>query len=310
MNKMGTSKKKNLKIAAATGMAIFSLVSVFVATMAWFATNIDVNGKGMGIKVGDKTGKLDFVAFHKLLSSEEETVNNETITTYHFDVEEEFRITYHWNSNSEHPVSQTGSDAFVMGPYSPLEPKHPFLIVFALNKPYSSVNEGDIFIKGKTDIQHFLGSVVVNPTTGELEPEYPLNHTSAAYIDTFGGHDYYASSSVIQFKSQDFASGWYASVTDENATSIDLISSNLSKDSSAFVTISGDGPDSVSFDSNPFLYKSEANKPTSIQYIAMVADYYPEAISNIYSAYLGNNTLEQTYGGDLYFACDWSLEVF
>ena len=43
--------KKTLKIAGATSVTLFSLVSVFAATIAWFALNDNVNGDGMNVTV-------------------------------------------------------------------------------------------------------------------------------------------------------------------------------------------------------------------------------------------------------------------
>lgn len=42
---------KTLKLAAATGVTLFSLTTVFVATIAWFAMNTDVGGNGMSVTV-------------------------------------------------------------------------------------------------------------------------------------------------------------------------------------------------------------------------------------------------------------------
>ncbi len=74
------------------------------------------------------------------------------------------------------------------------------------------------------------------------------------------------------------------------------------------VTINENNPENVSFVQEPTIYSATAGK--KVMYIATVVNYYPEAISIIYSAYLGNLRLENTYGGTLHYACDWSLEVF
>lgn len=43
--------RKTLKIAGATSVTLFSLVSVFAATIAWFALNNNVSGNGMRVNV-------------------------------------------------------------------------------------------------------------------------------------------------------------------------------------------------------------------------------------------------------------------
>ena len=51
--KSGRKNNKSLKIVGATAVTLFSLVSVFAATIAWFALNTDVNGSGMSVTVAN-----------------------------------------------------------------------------------------------------------------------------------------------------------------------------------------------------------------------------------------------------------------
>ena len=47
----------------------------------------------------------------------------------------------------------------------------------------------------------------------------------------------------------------------------------------------------------------------TVKYVAVVIDYYVDAIEYIYSTFLGDYTLEISYDYLIYFMCDWSLEV-
>ncbi len=48
---MKSGSKKTTKILAATAVTLFSLVTVFVATIAWFAMNDNTNGNGLTVSV-------------------------------------------------------------------------------------------------------------------------------------------------------------------------------------------------------------------------------------------------------------------
>lgn len=297
--------KRNLKIIAATGVALFSLVTLFTATIAWFALNQTVGSNGMSIKVKKMTGKLEFAEFHSLLDEGGIVDATETTPkTYRFKTEAEGRINYSWGNNS---ASYTGN-AFVMDNYSPLHQEHPLLVIFAFNQEYTSSSNGDTSIKGVTSIEDFLGRVTYDEDNNPI-PEYPLvpdEDENAAYIRTKDGKDYYASSSIINFYSCSFDSDSYEAFAGDSVTSLDLTTEDVDKYEN-FVSINPDDPEDVTFNPNPTIFASSSGD--KIQYVATIINYYPEAISLIYSTYLGDDTLEDTYGGTLYFACDWTLEV-
>ena len=147
--------------------------------------------------------------------------------------------------------------------------------------------------------------------------------------------DYYAFSSVCRFRYLDFDGEDYDDYDDfvDALTTSHTIESNNSSNSTTITTIdfnaanlyprvavndvsqpsfasfvSVSSTETYSFNQNPYLYKSKAG--TSVQYIAMIVDFNPEAISFIYSTYLGDSYLENNYLGQFHFACDWALEVY
>ena len=293
---MAKKNKKNLKIIGATLVSLFSLVTVFSATIAWFALNKSISSDGMAIKVGKQSGRLDHVEFHDIQKIDTETGSK----IYQFKKDPFSTITYNWETGTG---TASNNNIFVMSNYSPLVQEHPLLVVFAFNMQYTSVEDGDIYINGVTNITDFLGKVENGA------PKYPLGPDSGspAYIRTKNGHDYYASSSIINFRSKAFTTSEYNTLTSSEKTTIDIQDSSV-KANENFVSINPNNPDDVSFNQKPTLYSSKAGD--KMQYIVTIVNYYPEAISIIYSTYLGNSYLETTYGGSLYFACDWSLEVF
>ena len=72
-----------------------------------------------------------------------------------------------------------------------------------------------------------------------------------------------------------------------------------------FVTINS-VDESSRFVNEVNLYNSGNN--TKVQYVALIIDYYPEAIQTIYTTYLANDYLE-TVDYILNYICDWSIEV-
>ena len=293
---MAIKNKRSLKIVGATFVSLFSLVTVFTATMAWFAFNTDVSGDGMQVKVTTLSGRLNYVEFHDIQKIDTETGSK----IYQFKKTAFSTITYNWETGTS---SSSGSNTFVMSNYSPLVQEHPLLVVFAFDMQYTCLTDGDIYIKGITGITDFLGKVENGA------PKYPLGPDSGspAYIKTKNGHDYYASSSIINFRSTSFTTTEYNALTSSEKTTIDIPDSSVVTNEN-FVSINPNNPDDVSFNQEPTLFS--AVEGDTMQYIVTLVNYYPEAISIIYSTYLGDSYLENTYGGNLYFACDWSLEVF
>lgn len=58
-------KKKNMKIAGATSVVLFSLVTVFTATIAWFSSNKRTSGEGMSIKVYEQGKVFTTLSVHR-----------------------------------------------------------------------------------------------------------------------------------------------------------------------------------------------------------------------------------------------------
>ena len=326
MIKTGKSRKKNLKIAAATGMTLFSLVAVFTATIAWFVQNHSISGTGMTIRATEETGRLNKIEIFEYIETVQKPVYDENGRIVYVDG---VMVTEPCYSFSDQPSgtiyggSGTFDDYFLMGDYNPLATEHPLLILFTLESGFSSIAEGDMYIKGETNASGFLGSLTNgNPTykLGDVTSSDPAGTktlkrgTKTVTVDGASKTvDCYPLSSAVNFRCTHYSDDDYDDLIGYSlANRIDIPTASITlRESFVNFATSGEG---ITFTDNPTIFLSpgldENNEPTPIQYVAMVVDYDPNAISAIYSTYLGNSTLEGTYGGELYFTCDWIVEVF
>lgn len=338
-------KKKNkniLKIASATSLSIFSLLSVFIATWAWFAMNQNVGAGGMNIQISRLDGRLKYVYFHSFLESSSGTntfkFNKTPFTTYEYD----------WDDKQIHTITQSNNASdWIIGNYSYERKDHCMLIIFAFDKEYTSSAPGDIFVKGVTTVGGddlattysaetgealettgggFLGARNENggplytlPQTQVNDAEHPgnilmkrepiLNAQGEPTYDNQGHqkfNDYYALSSVASFSYQTFDSDSYEDFTGGEGTTLDFPKNSL-QEGEAFTTIKT-GTGKYVFNQTPYVYKSDGH--STIQYVALVINYSPEAVGYIYSTYLGDDGLKSYDEGLIYFACDWRFEVF
>ena len=338
---MGIIKKqlKTIKIAAATTMAIFSLASVFTATYAWFAMNKEATASGMNIEIARMNGRLKYVYFHAF----NENASNDN--TFKFNKTPFATYEYDWDDHEINIIDDEYA-TWGLGDYSYTSKNHCMLALFVFDKDYTSSTAGDIYVKGITTVGGdnlvttyndggqpvsttgggFLGArtstgapyytlpqTQVNDSTHTdsilMKREPMLNDQGVQQTDNQGNlkyYDYYALSSVANFRYQTFDNNSYSSFLSANSgTTLDFATSGL-QTGGAFTTINND-TDKYIFDQTPYLYKSDGH--STVKYIALIINYSPEAIGYIYSTYLGDSGLNK-YDSLLYFACDWRFEVF
>lgn len=292
-------------------MTLFSLLSVFSATIAWFSTNKEVGGSNNDFDVVSGNGRLNKVYFHSYVDFN----TKDGADDYQFNKTPFMTYTYNWETSEMDTQVNPKADDWVINKYDPMSIKERYnsmLMVFEFDAEYTSSTAGDIFIKGNTEVTNYLGARDENskpvyslPATETIDEDPTSLLIKREAISDTKNKDYYALSSVAGFKTKTFTASAYSALTGGEGDTIDLAESTLNE-GEAFTTINN-STNSFTFNQNPYIFKSTGSG--TYQYVAVVLYYSPDAIGYIYSTYLGDSGLNG-YDSMLDFACDWSLEVF
>ena len=141
--------KKNLKIALATGMAIFSLATVFSSTLAWFALNNTVEATGMSIRVKeDGKAYKNGLTLHRCLTNESSANNL---------------------SFNHTPASGT---QYKIDEYSQLNTTQPVLLLFPLGTVTAGVRNGVEATNVSLTVSSTTGAGYANVSTNSADPNY------------------------------------------------------------------------------------------------------------------------------------------
>lgn len=248
------SKKALRGIIVATVMCLFSLFSVFSATIAWFASNLSVQATGIQIQVKTIEGSFSSMTVHRC------NLSDSTSSVLKF---------YETPSVT---ISNTGSMTAVAGidmdNYSELNKTQPVLLLFTLN---ANTYEDDITISATADHQNF-----VNTITAQNISNFPF-------------------SSAVQFKSASYASNTFPFNN--------VVVSSLTTQTS-FVTINNSSA-TYNYAITPF----QGTNHTIVTHVAIVLDYYAEAIEYIFSNSVGFESLAEDNNNAVDFYCDWVMEI-
>lgn len=297
--------KKTLKIIAATAMSIFTLFSVFSASLAWFEMikNVDDNANNMPINKRERFSKISYHHFTGVPTDDACTFNPTPYAS----------ITYNPETKTfSKPVNGAGQeiDGFdlVMEQYDPMNKHKPVLVVAELTDEVDTNTNSEVQVLAKTDTDDFLGSKNANHQT-----KYALGPSSPMKIATINNKDYYPLSSVICFRAQAFSLNEYNTWSNNGTSySVSGLTSNTSDwihpTDHNFAEADVDADYSI-FYQDSTIYNSTSVGDTKVKYVAVIVDYYDLAIEYIYSAYLGNTVLEETYDYVLNFTCDWRWEI-
>lgn len=288
-------KNNKLRILAATSVTIFSLAVAFTGAFAWFSINKAVNSNGADNTVQNVTGKLKSVTFHRLSSKVTDPTTGKA-TSFSFYKNASGTITYNWsNSTGTYVPSTSGDTRIQLDTYNPLDQEHPLLLLLEFNSEYNTANDY-IEITATSRTTDFIGGR--DPTTHQ--PVYDLHDV----YKTIDDKPYYGLSSIAYFYKKAMSQNAYN--TFNNGQVYTLTKGDL-EEAGRFTEVDND------YDTSSYSRQITIDKETSgsVKYIALVVDYYVDAVEYIYSTFLGNSVLEsQTYDYTLNFICDWAMEIY
>ena len=324
-------------------MAIFSLMTTFTAAFAWFMSTRETGEMPAdNITVETAGGALQSITFHHLIENGKTMVTENGVSRpskYEFDKTPIGRIDYNWYSATQTyvPTSQ-GNTKIELETYTPLDQEHPLLLMINYTDE-RVVLAGERAISANSIVNHYLGErssggpvcnldgSVYNSGQQDanemiLKQEAVINsETHEQEVNAQGNpifKNWFPLSSAVKFMYAELCetgksySGEMSidDVTTTNTYEFNLTNSQATtelKDAQQnFVTVD-DETEVTSFIKNTSVYSSPAGK--HIKHIALVIDYYADAIEFIYSTYLGNRTLENDFNGILNFTCDWTMVI-
>lgn len=283
---------KSLKIVAATSMTLFSLLTVFSATFAWFSTNLDVDSGGNQITLEMASGYFYKLSIHNAV--------NVSDSRYRFDTNPWGTIQIE-NWRTKRLITNFSSNSCFMGSYDYLEKIHPVLFLFQFGDNsvanYTATSTEPIAIKATTETDYYIGDNAAGRTI-----------YSTDQIDISQGH-FNPLSSVVKYSSKSFANAEALdAITSEDSVTLSDVTYDTYDFSVDDLTGEGsfvefDNQDSYSsFEQERTLYSTTS---ATVKYVAVVFDYYELAMETIYGAFMGNEVLTDT----LTFTCDWTMVI-
>ena len=294
-------KKTNrtlLKLVAATSVTIFSLLAVFTGSLAWFQTIKQQRDDASTLKVKDVSGKFKQMTFHTLAENGKTVSTNESQCSFKFNKTPVGTISYNWSTKQFNP---TGTTSITLQPYETLDRYQPMLLLVELQEEYEDLQAGDLLISATADHVEGKGFIGARDETTN-EPLYDLSSSDIYTVNN--NVKYYWLSSVIRFFSKSFNNSTFT--TFSSAATYDFTLGNMDNQAH-FVNIDS-SDETSSFTESIDIYSSPAS--SSVKYIAVIIDYFPDAVEFIYSTFLGDATLESAeYDYELNFLCDWNMEV-
>ena len=309
--------KSPLKILAATSVTIFSLLSVFTSTAAWFDSqrNLKNGANEMAITTTHNLKEIRIYS-SSLASIEDGYVFNQTpiqtITTSSTIPSADDEWKYQEGSSSAVPytsadpvtmnpqiVDPTDSSGthMVDDPFSPLNPYHPLLMVIEYKEPISVTAEEGLSVKMETD-HRFLA-----PARSSYAKD---SDDLTADIETISNDSKFPLSSLVHTYSSSYSDiddvpySYYFDDDQEKVGRTDV--GGLEHGSFASIATKNNVVFPI-FDQHPTIFTADVGDEVAC--VAIILEYYIEVIEYIYSYYVGLPALELNH--DTY--CDWRMLV-
>lgn len=325
---MKKAGNKNLKLIAFTGMTIFSLFSVFMATIAWFSMNRVVNGDGSIFQVETIPSMIKSIAVYN---------QKETTTPYVFNSTPV--VTYDVGMGGV-TVNTGDASGISLGHYESLSdtPDSTLLYLFEIDSTLVGTTYDGCSLHVKTDTPDSAasgangtnGSLLHRDSTGAVshkvtfdvsqENKARMQEDDEDLTDEYFGKN--SMSSIMAWDVQNYASaltatnGTYdltAEFLDEGKTA--TTNSFISSKEETFILNGLSHTENVYYYSsyNVDLFTREKGSEDAVPaYVAVVCHYHVTALQYIFNINLGNPATETNaeIGWEyIKFTCDWYFAI-
>ena len=282
-----TIGSQKIKLVAAIGLSAFSVVSVAVATIAWFTSAYAIDNNDMEMKVNTPSSHLKKLTLHNSVNLD---YANKTLQ---FDREPTGTATYNTTTKK---VEYSSNFKITMDTYEGLNPYDPVLMLIELDEAVTATSLEPISVNAYTSAEEFFA--LANP---DGSPKHEIKETGnpLSSVVEFFSMNYLATDAAIS------TAGSYTDSTNTYST-YDLpfpeIDDTTGYEKKSFAHFNATTQEYVGFDKRVVLYETTT---ATVQYIAVIVDYYQLALNYVYSTFLSEDVLNDT----IYFSCDWSMEI-
>ena len=273
------SSRNALKLVSATSMTIFSLLSVFTATAAWFDSQRNLNEGANEMAIHPVSGNVKKLTIHKLVDEDnldENTpnyiFNSSAIASYEID----------WNTRN---ITSNVTQAVTLSRYTLFNRERPMLFLFELCDPLKASSiEITMTVPDRIDGQENHNLLETNETTNQ--PVRALQSSGNPL------------SSVVKFQTLAFS----------NTVNYTIPRTSLSS-ADSFIKMKADGSPNFQTSRNSKTIGLDATVHTgSVKYVGVVFDYYSEAMEYVYTINLGSDVLNASdLDSSIGFDFDWAL---
>ena len=281
--------KKTKVVIPALGIIAFATAASITGTVAWF-TAARRKGNDNGMQILSPNKRFKSMTIHNAVF--DDYVN----AVYKFDRTPFATATY---NESTGLVDYSENFTITMETYNDLEQNHPILMLVELNGTITATSEDPVTVyASSTSTEYFaLPDSDGSPKNEILEEGNPLSSVVAFYTKALMANDsmittqgsYTDPDTSTTYRTYDFPMV-------EFKTNYD----GFNRES--FVQFDDETMEYQDFISNKNLIKVESG---TMEYIAIICDYYHPAIEYVYSTFLSEEVLEDT----IYFTCDWSMVI-
>ncbi len=298
--------KRTVKIVSATSMAVFSLVAVFSATIAWFTLNKRVDTTGLTV-MAKENGK-----------------SIASLATYQCKLDKSSTTVFVFDGARKDQASGGGYEYIVqvkMMDYSDLSKTSPILFLVDVrggqgttSSPYTYPDVTNMKVVGKTTYH-------INPTTGAREtPTDTIKATDRLPVPETASDGGYVLPSYLPFSPfVNFKTGYISKEQIGNNNTLPVYINNNTIDTitlptNTLLNQSGAFYNGTTFNTNPLIFDgSDTSKMhpngsgdyfKEVAYLAIVMDYDMNVIGDWKSTYMNSFV-----GSKIPFVCDFALTI-